>query len=357
MIINLSKKDEQELKHYLDVKECNICAAEVYIDYFSEHYKVFTKDEVENAGYYKAFLDALEIEDDNEHFTLINEVARIDKIDQLDASKYLNDEYAKCVVINNVDNGNWILTHLHYLPYEGFVYDELEIGEKYYEEHTPFGYFDKKFPYLAVIEDELIWMSVIPHEINTMRKPIKDAFGNVLVLGLGLGYFPFHIALKDDVDKITIIENDEKVISLFNKYIFPYFKNKEKIKIIHDDAFKYLDAGHEFDFVFADIWHNVGDGLPMYLKIKKYEDVYKSTKFEYWIETSMLAMLRRQTLTVIEEQYFEHFAEKEYLRARNDNDRIINGIYFALKDTKINSIDDIHYLLSEESLKQLAKRI
>lgn len=357
MIINLSKKDEQELRHYLDIKEYNISAAEVYIDYFSDHYTVFEKKDVEKEGYYKAFLNALEIDENDDYFVELNKVAHIDKIDKLNPQKYLEDEYAKSVITKNVDNGNWILTHLHYLPYEGFVYDELEINDEYYQEHTPFGYFESKFPYIAVIEEDLIWMSVIPHEINTMRKPIKDAFGNVLVLGLGLGYFPFHIALKDDVDKITIIENDEKVISLFNDYIFPHFKNKDKIKVIHDDAFKYLDEHHDFDFVFADIWHNVGDGLPLYLKIKKYEDVCKNTKFEYWIETSMLAMLRRQTLTVIEEQYFEHLAEKEYLRARNDNDRIINGIYFALKDLKINSIDDIHYLLSEESLKQLAKRI
>ena len=357
MNIKLSKIDEQELERYLHVKECNISAAEIYIEYLNEHYSVITSKDIEKVSFYDAFLSKLDIDKNDEEYQAINKVCGINKIEELNAKKYLDDEYAKCVITKNVDNGNWILTHLHYLPYEGFVYDELDISDKYYEEHTPFGYFKDKFPYLAVIEDESIWMSVIPHEINTMKKPIKDAFGNVLVLGLGLGYYPFHIALKDDVDKITIIENDDKVIDLFNKYIFPHFKNKEKIKLIKADAYKYLDEGHDFDFVFADIWHNVGDGLSLYLELKKYEDKYPNTKFEYWIETSLLAMLRRQTLTVIEEQYFEHLDEKEYLRARNENDRIINSIYFALKDYKINSIDDIHKLLSEESLKQLAKRI
>ena len=357
MIINLTKKDEQELRRFLAVKDDNISAAEVYIDYLVHHYSDITKEDVENSSFYDALLDTLGIEKDDEYFKCVNKVAHIDRIEKLNPDEYLNDEYAKCVITKNVDNGNWILTHLNYLPYEGFVYDELEINNEYYQEHTPFGYFVKEFPYLAVIEDESIWMSVIPHEINTMKKPIKDAFGNVLVLGLGLGYYPFHIALKDDVDKITIIENDEKVIDLFNKHIFPHFKNKNKIKVIKKDAFKYLDEGDDFDFVFADIWHNVGDGQSLYLRLKKYEDKYKNTKFEYWIETSLLAMLRRQTLTVIEEQYFEHFAESEYQKAKTENDRIINSIYFALKDYKINSIDDIRYLLSEESLKQLAKRI
>lgn len=357
MNIKLSKHDEQELRRFLNVKEDNISAAEVYIDYLVHHYSDITKKDVENSSFFDALLDTLRIEKDDEYFSYLNDVTHIDRIEVLNPDEYLNDEYAKSVITKNVNNGNWILTHLHYLPYEGFVYDELEINDEYYQEHTPFGYFKEKFPYLAVIEDESIWMSVIPHEINTMKKPIKDAFGNVLVLGLGLGYYPFHIALKDDVDKITIIENDEKVIDLFNKYIFPHFKNKEKIRVIKADAFKYLDEGHDFDFAFADIWHNVGDGQSLYLRLKKYEDKYKNTKFEYWIETSLLAMLRRQTLTVIEEQYFEHFDESEYQKAKTENDRIINSIYFALKDYSINSIDDIRYLLSEESLKRLAKRI
>ena len=66
-------------------------------------------------------------------------------------------------------------------------------------------------------------------------------------------------------------------------------------------------------------------------------------------------MLRRQTLTVFEEQYFGGLKEKDYLRASNENDQIINAIYFATKDYQINNAKDLHDLLNEDSLKALAK--
>ena len=159
---------------------------------------------------------------------------------------------------------------LSYFPFEGFVYDELDIDpNNYYSEHTPLGFFDKEFPFLAVIQKDEIWMSVIPHEINTMKKPIQNAFGNVLVLGLGIGYYQFMIALKEEVKSITIIESDKNAIKIFNECIYPFVKNKDKIHIINDDAFEFLKNNdlNKFDYIFSDIWHNAGDGLPLYLKI------------------------------------------------------------------------------------------
>lgn len=364
MIIKLDDKNIEKCKRFLSVKEDNISAAEIYIEYLNYHYNDITQKDVEslrkkypNNAYYKAFLNKLAIDENDKDFLSINNTCRIDKIDCLNPDEFYQDEYAKNIIVNNINEGNWYLTRLNYEPYEGFVYDEIEVDEEYYAEHTPFGYFNEKFNYVAVIEDEAIWMSIIPHEINTMKKPIKDAFGKVLVLGLGLGYYAYHIALKDDVESITVIENDEKVISIFNKYILPHFKNKEKIRIIHQDALAHLDEMHDYDFVFADIWHNVGDGLILYLKIKQYEGKYKNTTFSYWIETSLLAMLRRQTLTVFEEQFFDHLDEKEYLKARNDNDKVINAIYFALKNYGIKNADDLHRLLNDDSLKELAKKL
>ena len=93
-------------------------------------------------------------------------------------------------------------------------------------------------------------MSLIPHEINTMKHHIIDAFGNVLVLGLGLGYYVFHIARKKDVDKITIIEKDKRVIKIFKENLLPYFENKDKITIIEDDAIKYLSTPKDYDYCF-----------------------------------------------------------------------------------------------------------
>ena len=55
-------------------------------------------------------------------------------------------------------------------------------------------------------------MSTIPHEINTMKKDIDIVKNNVLVLGLGIGYFSYLISNKASVKNITILENDEEII-------------------------------------------------------------------------------------------------------------------------------------------------
>ena len=358
MNIKLSKNDAEELRYLLDVKENNISAAEIYIEYLTNHSldiepKDIKNDDVEGS-FYKAFLSSLEIDENDPLFKEINKNSHIDKMTLLDEKVYLEDEYAKLIKDISIKDDRWELVSLHYEPYQGFAYDELRIDNIFFKEETPIGFFKNRFPYLALIEGDDIWMSVIPHEINTMRKPIRDAFGRVLVLGLGLGYYAFHVSNKKDVESVTIIENDKHAIEIFEKYILPHFKNKDKIKIIYEDAIKYLDNGIDYDFVFADIWHNVGDGLPLYLQIKSKERNFKTTTFRYWIETSMLAMLRRMTLSVFEENYFEHFKEEDYLKARDYNDKVINAIYFAIKDRVFNSIEDIRKTLQDDSLRELA---
>ena len=47
----------------------------------------------------------------------------------------------------------------------------------------------------------------------------------------------------------------------------------------------------KYDFVFTDLWHDVSDGIDMYLKMKQYEKQSPNTTFSYWIEKSILCYL------------------------------------------------------------------
>ena len=42
-----------------------------------------------------------------------------------------------------------------------------------------------------------------------------------------------------------------------------------------------------YDFVFADIWHDAGDGRALYERMKQYEASCPSTEFTYWIEDTI----------------------------------------------------------------------
>lgn len=50
-------------------------------------------------------------------------------------------------------------------------------------------------------------------------------------------------------------------------------------------------AKEDYDFVFTDLWHDVSDGIDMYLKMKKYEAQNPNTVFAYWIEKSICCYL------------------------------------------------------------------
>ena len=115
-----------------------------------------------------------------------------------------------------------------YEPNQGFVYDEISCDDKYFEERTPFGFFAKRFPFLALDENNTTWMSVTPHEFNTMEKPIAEAHGQVITLGLGLGYYAFMVSNKDNVSKVSIVEMNPKIIDIFKKRDSSFFPSSRK---------------------------------------------------------------------------------------------------------------------------------
>lgn len=197
-------------------------------------------------------------------------------------------------------------------------------------------------------------MSITPHEILTMKEPIKKAHGNVLTYGLGLGYYAYMISIKDEVKSVTIIEKDNRVIEMFNTYILPQFSYKNKIKIIHSDAIEYSKNRSKFDYTFIDLWHTVDDGLPLYLTFKS---IYQNDlNCDYWIEDSMLFMIRRYLMSLIIEQY-EEVDETNYRASDNFEEKLFAKIYEAMKDIKINTSTDLDLHLSFNSIKKMIERM
>ena len=268
-------------------------------------------------------------------FNSINDLATC-----LDPALYKNDPYIKNINVPNVKNGEWEMTELEYKPYEGFIWNESDINLNY-RECPRVGFFKERFSFPAVLQSGREWMAIKPNEIETMRGPIEEAKGSVITLGLGMGYYTYMVSEKKSVKKITVIERDEKVITLFKKHILPQIPCKDKISIIHSDAFDYLDtltAVSDVDMIFADIWHDAADGLPLYLKIKKYEDKLKNIRFSYWIEQSLISEIRSMLVQTACEQI-------------GRDDRI------DIAGREFDDFMDFHKFLSDESLRELAKKI
>ncbi len=273
-------------------------------------------------------------------------------IQELDIDEYLNDSYYQNIKVKEVKENNYQIKYEKYRPYQCFLYDDIEVDEDdYYLVKNKIGYFTKEFKYLTIQKDNVIWMSVIPHEINTMKKCAKKLSKHVYVFGLGLAYFPYLIAPK--VDNITIIEKDEKIISLFKKHIFPLFPSKEKYEIIHDDAFNFLNKINKEDTIFIDLWHNVSDGFMTYYSLNKKLKGYSNVI--YWINDSLLMAFRNILVNLIDEEL--NTKNIDYSKADNEIDRITNELHNLLKEKKISSYLEIKELLSNTSLKKLMLRV
>ena len=223
-----------------------------------------------------------------------------------------------------------------------------------YIERTPIGYFDEDFKYLSLSYQGTTWMCITPNEINTMQPHINQAKGNVLVFGLGLGYYPFMVSLKSEVKDIYVIELDQNIIDIFKENLLPLFPNKEKIHIIKGDAKEYIkNIDNSFNTIFIDLSHNPEDGLPLYLRFNKLLKDYKC-EVRYWLEKSIIAMYRRCLLTLFEENLMG-FTKKNYLKAENEYDKIINDLYFKTESMEFNSFSEIKSILQDNSIRKLVK--
>lgn len=213
----------------------------------------------------------------------------IPMVHKLDPAEFEADPYYKTVKFTDKTLGDWRLTHLCCKAYEAFVCGDPETlpdGRIL----PKIGYFERDFEYPAVLEGGREWMTLMPNETITLKPHVNNAEGRVLTFGLGLGYFAFSAAMKDNVSAVTVVERDGSVIKLFYDVILPQFPCKDKIKIIQADAFEYAEQNYKkrlFDFVFVDIWHDPSDGVRSYLKMKEYEKLCPLCRYEYWIEDTI----------------------------------------------------------------------
>lgn len=347
MKFDFSKIKKEDIQKLLYEKELNIAAANALFEF--SFYSA--KNNFDYHNYQDSLIDFLEVDLSNKDDAYFYESRIKPSIKEIKDIDYLNNYYRQNINPKPYKAKKYELTYLKYKPYQAFPYDDILIHENYIEV-SQMGYFTSSFPYLAVLKDDVVWMSTDPNEINTMQEAINESYGHVLAFGLGLGYFPIMCAVKDEVKDVTIIEKDEEIIDIFKKHILPLFAHKEKIHIIKDDAFNYARKDlNKYDYLFIDIWHNPEDGLPLYLKFKNIlKD--KKIKTSYWLEKSILAMYRRCLLTVIEESLLG-YKDNNYLKVENEYDRIINDLYFKTKSLTINSYEQLIKILNDNSLLNL----
>ena len=283
----------------------------------------------------------LGLDTENEEDRLIIRKYLPNSVKCLDSFYYCSNPYYRNVSFNDVKQNEWELKQVSLAPYEAFVYnDPLLLPD--YTELPRIGFFREKFSFPAVLQNGREWMTLMPNETATLENAVKNCFGNVVTYGLGLGYFPYMASAKENVKSVTVVEKDKNVIDLFTQNILPLFPNKDKIKVVCEDAFfhaKKILPKTDCDYVLADIWHDAGDGLPMYLEFRRLAKLTPHIKWEYWLEETMISYMR-----------WPLFGEIYKCIKSGEDSTLFN-------ETNINGFSDIQRVLTFEYIKENACEI
>ena len=350
--MNIAPKLNKRIQELIGNNNININVADLLVNAFN-YTDIFDVNEIkqyileglnEKEAMMQIFTKAFDIDYELDENREVMDAYILNNLKKLDPKEYLDNEYAKSIKATGKYK-KYALKYITYEPYQLFAYDDISLeGDK---ENSRIGYFDNKFSYLALTEGNNIWMSLNPNEIETMKPFISKGKGDVLVLGLGMGYVPFMMSLKPEVKSITIVEKDPEIIALFNSLILPSFKNKEKIKIIEDDAINFVKKNNKFDYIFADLWHSPEDGLSLFIQLKRI-----NRNIDCWLEESMYALLRRCMISLIEENTLG-YEEKNYKFSKTYTDKVINKYYQKTKNLIINNDEDLNKLLDKNNLLSL----
>lgn len=213
-------------------------------------------------------------------------------IEEQSPALYTSDAYFKNIKIPADVRGKWAFKEEFLAPYEPFVCRDFKVlpdGRML----PQIAFFTEKYPFPAVLENGREWMTLQPNEMVTTWPAIGKAKGRVLTFGMGLGYFTYHAAMKPEVESVTVVDISAEVLDLFRTHILPQIPNKDKISLVQKDAYAFAeeDMAGNFDFVFADIWHDAGDGREPYLKMKAYETRFPDIEFDFWLEDTIKCYL------------------------------------------------------------------
>jgi predicted methyltransferase len=297
-------------------------------------------------------------------FGMLSEIQDIFRNNEEDLDRNLNTLYENCkeyskkeiyenpfiqnIKFNEFKHGKYILDYNSVKKGEVFLHDNEFIDELFYV--PSFGYCKSDFLHPCIRIENVIHHFVAPEVINKYESIIEKANGNLLCLGLGIGYFPYMASLKDDVKEITIVEKDQDLIDIFNLKILPQFEYKGKINIIKADPIVYIHKLKEnnYDYCVVDISANPCESLKNYIRLKKEERIHNDIKFLYYDEIRILLEIRE---FVMMEILCDITGTSEYNDALYD-ERLhakLSGLY---KDTFLLNVSDIKKVTNLNNVRE-----
>lgn len=99
-------------------------------------------------------------------------------------------------------------------------------------------------------------MSDTDMEKRTNSAFVRNAHGNVLIGGLGIGLILLAIQDNPEIEKITVIEKNKEVIEL----VADQLPLNEKVEIVNADVFEYIPT-ERYNTIYMDIWNYINSDV------------------------------------------------------------------------------------------------
>ncbi len=142
--------------------------------------------------------------------------------------------------------------------------------------------------YTKLIAGGALQMSDVPAEKMDHWTAVRQAKGDCLITGLGIGMVASAMARKPEVNSVTVIEIDADVIALVAPHLDP------KITVICADALTWpLPVGKKWDVIWHDIWpHICADNAETMTKLKRRYARRKTAWMGAWVEADVARLKR-----------------------------------------------------------------
>ena len=304
----------------------------------------------------EALVKSLQDFDDDASVKLEYDLIKLTNI--LKADEFNQNPYISNIKIEDITTSTHELVKFALPPLTLFPCD-VSVASFGHRALPQIGFFEEKIeiPRLEKINSDN-FKQVTPKEINATQKHIDAAHGKVLNIGLGMGYFAYMASLKDNVEKIIIVEQDNELIELFKEHIFPQFSHREKIEIINSTYYDYLKniTDNQFDFCFIDIDEGtttLQPYLPGFLlfktickKFQKMEvSIYLEDEFKF-LTTDVLFNVVYSNCRKTMDNY-GHLPDLEI----NENDKTaFDFIDYLYRKVKIKDPSDFDYYINYNTL-------
>ena len=135
--------------------------------------------------------------------------------------------------------------------------------------------------YIRLVVNGDCMMSNTPMEKRTSEVFMKNAYGDILICGLGIGLVILPLLENDNIKSITVLEKYQDVIDIVLPQIKQFDVN-DKLTVIHEDCFEYTTKD-KFDTIFIDIWPYINSDIyheemiPLKRKYRKFLSDYGKT--------------------------------------------------------------------------------